>query len=136
MTSEEAVDAILDIFKAVWDLTGFSAVYSDKPGTAPVSETIWARATVQHATGGQSSLGNEAGARRFTAEGTVFVQVFSPIGDGRTSGYKAAEIVQNAYRDARHPNVWFRNVRIVEVGDNGAFTQTNVLVTFSYDTVR
>lgn len=136
MTPEEAVDAILDIFKAAWDPTTFPAVYSDKPGKAPETEGVWARATVQHATGDQTSLAGETGTRRFTETGTVTVQVFAPLGDGRTEGYRASRIVRDAYRDARHPNVWFRNARIVEASDNGAFTQTNVLATFSYDSVR
>ena len=136
MTPEQAVDAILDIFKAAWDPTGFAAVYGDKPGTKPPSEALWARATIQHATGDQSSLAGETGTRRYTEEGTLTVQVFAPVGDGSTECYRAATLVRDAYRDARHPNVWFRNARIQEVGASGAFDQINVLATFSYDTVR
>lgn len=136
MTPEQAVDAIFDIFKAAWDPTGFPAVYSDKEGEIPASETVWARATIKHATGNQSSLAGEVGTRRFTATGIVTVQVFAPVGDGSTECYKAALLVQSAYEDARHPNVWFRGVRIQEVGESGAFQQQNVTATFSYDHVR
>ncbi len=136
MTSEEAVDVIFGIFKDVWDLTGFDAVYDDKPGQKPVTETVWARATVQHSTGRQSSLAGALATRRYTETGTVTVQVFAPIGAGRTECYQAAERVRDAYRDARNPEVWFRNARIVEAGSEGAFTQINVLATFSYDQVR
>jgi hypothetical protein len=136
VTPEQAVDVIFDIFKAAWDLTGFPAVYADKEGRAPSAESVWARPVVQHATGGQSSLAGAIGSRRFTETGTFIAQIFTPVGDGRTEAYRASLIVRDAFRDARHPNVWFRNVRIVEAGDEGAFTQTNVLATFSYDEVR
>lgn len=134
MTPEQARDVILGIFKAAWDPR--VAVYDDVPGNIPTSETVWARATIRHATGRQSSLGGDIGSRRFTDRGTVFVQVFAPVGDGSTACYEAAREVQNAFRDARNPDVWFRDVRMNEVGADGAFEQINVLATFSYDDVR
>lgn len=136
MTYEEARDAIFGILKAVWDPTGYPIVWTDVPGEKPPSETVWARATIRHATGRQASLAGENGARRYEATGTVFVQVFAPIGDGSTAGYRAAELVKNAYNAARDDNIWFRDTRMIEVGASGAFEQFNVLSTFSYDDVR
>lgn len=133
MTPEEAEDIILGIFKTAWDPR--PAVYDDDPGNIPTGEVVWARATIRHATGRQSSLAGAIGTRRFTDEGTVFVQVFAPVGDGSTACMAAAREVQNAYRDARS-RVWFRDVRLNEVGASGAFYQINVLATFSYDDVR
>ena len=136
MTPAQAVDVILGVFKAAWDGTGFPAVYDDVPGKKPTSETVWARATVRHATGNQSSIGGDVGSRRYTSRGTVFVQIFAPVGDGSTACYAAAQLVLNAYRDARNPDVWFTEQRMREVGSDGAFEQINVLATFSYDDVR
>ena len=133
MTPNEAVDIIFGIFKAVWDPR--PAIYSDVGGKIPTSEGVWARATIRHAVGSQSSLGG-IGSRKFTDKGTVIVQVFAPVGDGSTACYEAARLVQNAYRDARNPSVWFRDVRMNEIGASGAFEQINVLATFSYDDVR
>ena len=134
MSPREARDIILSIFKNVWDPR--LALYNDVPGNIPPSENIWARATIRHATGNQSSLAGEVGTRQFTAEGTVFIQIFTPIGSGSTEGYVAAAQVQNAFRVARNADVWFRDVRLNEVGIVGAFDQTNVLATFSYADVR
>lgn len=136
MTPEQAVDAILDIFKAAWDLTGHIAIYDDKPGEIPPSETPWARVTIKHATGGQSSLSGASGTKRFTERGNLFVQIFTPVGDGSTACYQLAKLVRDAYRDARDPDVWFRNVFLEEIGISGAFRQTNVRATFTYDEVR
>jgi hypothetical protein len=136
MTPEQAVDAILDIFKAAWDTTGYPALYDDKSGEIPTSETPWARATIKHATGAQSTLAGASGTKRFTETGTLFVQVFTPVGDGSTACYKLAKVVRDAYRDARDPELWFRNVFLEEIGINKAFRQINVQATFSYDEVR
>ena len=136
MTFDEARDIILGVFKAAWDPTGFPAVWTDLPGSAPTSETVWARATIRHATGAQASLAGENGARRWARTGTVYIQVFAPVGDGSKAGYEAAQIVVNAFQASRHENVWFRDVRMNEVGTSGAFEQLNVLATFSYDDVR
>jgi len=133
MTPDQARDIILGVFKAAWDPR--PAVYDDVPGTIPTGEIVWARATIRHATASQT-LAGEVGTRRFTEEGTVIVQVFAPVGDGSTACYAAAREVQNAFRDARNSDVWFRDVRMNEVGTEGAFVQINVLATFSYDDVR
>jgi hypothetical protein len=133
MTPIEARDIILGIFKAVWDPR--LALYTDVPGQVPTGEVVWARATIKHATGRQTSLGGPAG-KKYTDRGTVFVQVFAPVGDGSTACYAAAQEVRNAFRDANHPDVWFTNARLNEVGSAGGFDQINVTATFSYDDVR
>lgn len=136
MTPEEACDAILAVFKAAWDTTEYPAVYDDIPGQKPTSATVWARATIRHATGGQRSIGGDVGSRRFSYEGTVIVQVFAPVGDGSTACYQAAALVRDAYCDARHPRIRYQDVRLNEIGQSGSFTQTNVLATFSYEDMR
>lgn len=136
LTTLEARDVILGIFKTAWDTTGYAAHYSDKTGEIGTSEAPWARATLQHTTGNQSSLAGASGTKRFTETGLLFVQVFAPVGDGSTRCYELAQLVRNAFRDARHPEVWFRNVHLEEVGISGVFQQINVISTFSYDEVR
>lgn len=136
MTPQEAVDAIGKVFKDAWDTTGGAAVYDDLPGSVPSDDsTLWARLTIRHTDGGQASLAGDSGARRWRKEGIVTVQVFSPMGDGVQAGRNAAATVVNAFQDAKLA-VWFRNTRMNEVGASGAFFQTNVSTTFSYDEVR
>jgi len=134
MNAIEARDIIFGFFKDVWDPR--EAVYGDIPGKIPPSESTWARVSIKHVIGGQSSLSGESGTRRFTNQGTVFFQIFAPVGDGSTACYTAAQEVLDAFREAQHPDVWFRDAKLVEVGADGAFNQINVSVTFSYDDVR
>lgn len=133
-TPVEAKDIIFSIFKDAWDAAGFYVVWSDLPNAKPPSARVWARVTIRHATGRQTTLGGGSpGARQYTSEGTVFVQVFAPVGDGSTACDEAATVALEAYRNARNPKVWFRDVKMNEVGTSGSDEQINVTATFSYD---
>ena len=138
MTADEARDAILAVFKAAWDTTSVPAnvVYSDKAGGEPFGASAWARVVLRHATGRQSSLSDAVGQRRWTSVGTLWVQVFAPVGDGMVTAYGLATVVLNAYRAAPPGAVWYRNPRLQETGSSGNFEQVNILVDFSYDDVR
>lgn len=137
MTFDEGRDYVLSVFKAAWDTQpSYAVTWNDVPAAPPGTDVIWARPTVRHATGRQSSLSGEIGLRKFQHTGTVFVQIFGPVGDGLKQVYSAANLVKNAYEDSRHENLWFRNVRLNEIGENGGFQQFNVLADFLYDEVR
>lgn len=131
-TPEQARDEMLAVFKAAWDPTGYTAIWSDIPGTVPASEAPWARVTVRHQDGRQGSLSNQAGVTRHTYTGTLFVQLFVPVGQGLTLGYTLARLVVQAYRTARGA-VWYRRQQFREAGNSGAFEQINVTVEFTYD---
>lgn len=133
MTAAEAVDAVFGVFKAVWDTTGFPAVYNDVGGTPAAG--AWARATIQHERGRQASLSGGLGVKLWTQAGVVAVEVYAPIGDGRAEAYRLAELVVNGFRDARG-SVWYRNPRMRERGANGAHQRIDVLADFIYDETR
>ena len=136
MKFEEARDAIFKVFLDAWDATGYPVTWTDVASEINNSETVWARVVLRHADGGQASLGGEIGSKRWERSGILFVQVFAPVGDGSTAAYNAAQLVADAFQSVIGSDVWFRNVRINEVGSNGAFEQINVLVNFFYDDVR
>lgn len=131
----QARDVILEVFKAAWDTTGFAATYTDVPGSTPTTETTWARVTLRHTTGAQTSLTGGLGVQRYTNKGFVWVQIFSPIGDGSVAGYSASQVVVSAFRDAKTA-VLFRNVSFNEAGNDGAFERFDVKAQFEYDEVR
>lgn len=136
MNANDAIDAMLGVFKSVWDTYPGSpaAVYPDLPGSPPPVDKLWARATVQHAPVTTQSLAGAVGTRRFTATGFVWVQVFAPAGDGSTGARTAAQAIVTAYRNARMA-VWFRNVVLVEMGGDGAFSRVDVKAKFEYDDI-
>ena len=137
ITYDQGRDAILAPFKAVWvDGLNYPAQYTDRNGgEPPTTQTPWARAIVRHVNGNQASLSCENGQARWGSQGTLYIQVFAPIGDGSKAAYDAAQALAQAYRGTRSDLVWFRNIRINEVGTSGAFEQVNFICEFQYDDI-
>jgi hypothetical protein len=136
-TFEQARDDILTLFKTAWDTTTYPAVYEDTKGDRPASDTPFARPRIRHTTGGQASLSGGLGTSRFERIGFLLVAIYTPQGSGLTNAYSLAKIVADAFEGTASPNgVWFRNVRINEIGPDGDFFVTNVVVDFVYDEVK
>lgn len=125
---------MFSVFKSTWDATGYAAVWPDVPGSAPPAseEEPWARPTILHADGGQSSLSNAEGSKMWDNSGTLFLQLFIPVGQGATLGYQLARSVLSAYRSARG-SVRYTRHRMRENGRDGAFSVFLCLVDFAYD---
>ena len=94
----------------------------------------WARLTVKHIRADRATLGSVA--CRFRREGQTFVQVFIPIGGGTQTADILAESLVEAFENAAAiDNIWFRNVRMREVGPDGTFYQVNVELDFTFDRI-
>jgi len=133
VTFDEARDAMLAAFKAAWDPR--VALYADVPGEPPTDSVVWARVKVLHAVGRQGSLTGGLGTVKYERQGILWIQVFSPVGDGNKAGYDAAQCLVNAYQAARG-SIWYRNIRMDEMGTDGAFERFDVKADFEYTDVR
>lgn len=103
----------------------------------PPGASSWARVTVQQATGEQATLSNDDGARKFSRGGIITVQIFTPFGGGLTEADALAKIVEDAFEGQTTPSgIWFRNVRVNEIGQDGDRFQTNVLIDYTYDEIK
>lgn len=147
LTIEQARDEIHTLFKTAWDAgietTGKVVHYWDAKKAVPTTNDAdsnpdsWARITLQHAVGSQASLANRSGQKRFRRSGLVTVQVFTPLGTGLNIGDKIYKIVVDAFEGKVTPgNVWFRNVRLNEVGPSGSWFQANIIADFEYDEIK
>jgi Bacteriophage related domain of unknown function len=98
----------------------------------------WLRVGVRHAGGETASLGSINGKRRFEQSGILFIQMFTPSGDGGKLADPLGDTILDAYRTggATASGVQFRSARRVEVGKDGAWFLTNCLVDFQYDLIR
>lgn len=149
-TVSTARDEILARLKAAIDVSDYSditVIYDDARQDHPADDTSppavpagkpWLRVGVRHADGTQASLGSVNGKRRQEMSGIVFVQVFTPAGDGLKHSDALVEIVLDAYRTggATPSGVVFRSARFAEIGKDGAWHQTNCLIDFLYDQIR
>jgi hypothetical protein len=149
-TLSQARDQVLATFKAAWDVGPpsstvqviYDGVESDKPENAA---TPWARVSVRHnpVQPGAVTLGRAPdGKRRYTRTGLVFVQLFTPLGDGLSLADQLATIARSAFEGVvtTPGNVIFRAVSVNEVGsevgpEKGGWFQTNVTAQFEYDEI-
>lgn len=147
LTFEQARDDIHTLFKSAWDAgvetTGKTVMYWDSKQAVPTTNDgdsnpdAWARIIVQHSLSNQASLANRSGQRRFTRMGLVTVQIFTPLGTGLSIADKMYRIVIDAFEGkATSGNVWFRNVRLNEIGPSGSWFQSNVIAEFEYDEIK
>lgn len=140
-TIEQARDEIHALFHAAWDATQKTVIYDDIKGEIPKTNDpagnpdAWARITVQHATSNQATLANHLGKRRFTRNGLVTVQIFTPLGTGLLVADQLYQIALDTFQGKVTPgNIWFRNARLQEIGAEGEWFQGNVSADFEYDT--
>lgn len=139
-TVAEARSIMLNIFKTKWSelqSPAYWVEYESTAGQPPTSRKPWARVTLRHRDGPQASLtGAEGECRRYSQFGTIYVQLFGPMGSGMKELYRLAGGVQTAYNQARRLPVIFRNVRIQEAGPSTLWDQINVVIDFVYDKVE
>lgn len=142
-TIEEARDEILTHFTTAWNAQASPPIllYDDRERDLP-DNAPYARIMVEHnlstqvTVGGKKALGG--GGQRFRRTGLVTVQIFTPFGDGLTDSDPLVDLVLDIFEgeETSSDRVEFRNVRPNEVGQNGAWHQTNVLAEFVYDRVK
>jgi hypothetical protein len=144
----DALDQVQTALKTRWDAAAAAAIgttytpelkweMTDSSEEPKVKDRPWARCTIRHSTGGQRTLGGPGG-RRFRQFGIVIVQVFAPwrAGRGATLTHLLAQVAKDAYEGVSTRDVWFRNVRLSEVGHSGPWYQVNVVADFEWDEMK
>lgn len=146
-TFDIARDALASQFYNFWlaetpDLNDGTVVPVFWPGVVepepPPQTSPWARYIVNHVTGQQATLA-AVGSRLFNRTGLVTIQIFSPINQegGLDKLQQLAMIAKDAFEGkSTEENIWFRNVRIQEIGASGNLYQFNVLAEFDYDELK
>lgn len=141
-TPSEARDDVYGAIATAWGVLG-PIDYEDRPhdeATTPIPpKTVvpWVRVQMHHTAGGQATLSNSIGNRRFRRYGVITVQVFSPLGSSLRDPENHSKIVNDALEGVATPHdVLIRNVRMEEKGSDGHWFQTNVIADFEYDEVK
>ncbi|HET6417983.1 MAG TPA: phage tail terminator-like protein [Polyangiales bacterium] len=139
-TQTEARDAVMDAIRDAWladALTMGIALQWDNVKADPLGEDDdgnplpWARVSVRHIFSGQETIAGP-GSRKHQTEGVVTVQVFTPSGDGHSLADQIVEVLKPALRNVAIGNLWFYNVRVNELGTDGAWFVQNFLANFRY----
>ena len=114
-------------------------LHEDKNADVPKTPLPWCRAIVRHFSGGQASLSGTDGTKRYERQGTMFVQVFTISGNGLVLSDKITSTIRSGFEGSNSESpggVWFRDVHVEEVGSDGSWFQSNVLIGFVYDEFR
>ena len=137
LTFEESYDSIYGLFKAAWDPTSYPAYYEAVDKGRMPDDQPWVWVSIEHAGGRQASLSSGTGQARFERNGIFTARIFVAAGKGLQDALPLAKVVADAFEGNSAPGgVWFRNVRMNEVGRDGKFFQVNVLAEFTYDEIK
>lgn len=132
MTFEEANDSIQGMIKRAWGFTGRDIFYVSIPKDRMKGREPFLRISIHHQGGGQRTLGGR-GERRFERTGFVMAQIYTPAAKGLQESYQLAKVISDAIEGNDSPEgVWFRRLRINEVGVDGMFNILNVIFDFDY----
>jgi Bacteriophage related domain of unknown function len=136
ITFQQAIDDMQKIVLDAWFPTGFQIFWEAIEDDRKPDDNAWLISTIRHVGGRQETLGG-IGNRSFLRTGIIFLQIFTRVGKGLQESYQLAKVLADAFEGQSSPKgVWFRNVRINEVGKDGTFSQTNVTVEFQYNEVK
>ena len=81
MTEAQAIETLWQTWKAGWAIK-HPEIDSFFENEGAAAETTYARISVRHTTGAQTSIG-PPGSRRFERRGNLMVQLFAPTDQGR-----------------------------------------------------
>lgn len=141
---DAAADAIQARFKTQWDADSAAVAGSIPPVEWDNLEALtppsapWARVLIEHTLASQTSMG-ETGNRIFERNGLVTIQVFVVQGQGVTLARQLGSIAVNAFEGKTagpDEEIWFRNVRLNEIGPSAKWFQVNALAEFIYSTLK
>lgn len=144
-TLATARDDLMGKIQTQWDAgstAGELLLYEDRSGERPSANDtnavqLWGFVQVRHFSSSQPTLASDTGAKRFRREGLLTLQLFLPQGDGLTLMDTIGQEFLNALEGERTANgVAFREVRVVEIGEDGPWFQANVLANYEYDEVK
>jgi len=136
LTHKEATDEMQAMVWGVWEATTFTMFWESVRDERDTTEVEWAATFIRHGASQQVTFG-PVGSRLFERQGTIMMNCFAPIGKGLSESYAMGKILADAFEGNSSPGgVWFRNVRINEIGREGQFYQTNVLADFTYNQIK
>ena len=139
---QTAINEMTALFRTAWLAAGgldANVDYEGVPNSVPPQDgqTTWARFRILFSDdAGQATLAGNTGNTRYRNNGAIIVQVFGKSGDGLQEVTNFARLIMVAYRGiTTSGGVWFKGHRIQHVGQEGSWSQRNVVVEFQFDEI-
>jgi len=147
-TIEQARSDIYTALKAAWDAgaatTGKILTYGNVTADVPEDEIAstgtpepYGSVRIENTFSSAQSLRGDGGLRRFRRTGLLFVEVYTPAGNGLSSADQIVKVVLDGLEGQTTANgVYFRNAQVREEGVSGPWFLTVITVEFEYDEVK
>jgi len=138
-TRTEAVDIMMGHVEAARAAAAtlqdpITVVWPDVPNVGgPPSGQSWIRPAVNHNFGRQSTLSTDIGTRRFSHSGFLSIEIYAPIGDGGSLKDTIAQKFIGYFENLKNYQVWYRNIRALDSGKDGAYVSALFMADFEYD---
>jgi len=146
LSDQQAKDEILTLFTTAWNLNtpplnGSAVVALEFDGVDAQGERDptkpWARVMVQQTVSEPVGLGGLSNVR-YTRNGIITVQVFTPLSEGGPTKAEQLSVVIREALEGKTTSggVWFRVPRITVVGQGAGWYQINTTALFQFDQIR
>lgn len=139
LTFSQANDELLATVKAAYDsISGDKEIYWESvAGDRATDNRRFFQVFVRHRTGQNAGFPSASGSSKYRRDGDVTIQCFHTVGYGLSDSYVDAKVFADAFEGkSTSGGIWFRNVRINEVGRDGQFNQLNLIAEFVYDEIK
>lgn len=139
LTFSQANDEIMAAVKAAYDtLSGTPDIFWEAvAGDRATTNEPFFQVFLRHRTGRNDGFPSANGQAKYRRDGDVTIMCFHPVGAGLSASYASAKVFADAFEgQATTGGIWFRNVRINEIGRDGQFYQLNVVAEFIYDEIK
>ena len=126
-------DNIFTIFKDTWP---YEVVYPNVQSFIIPQNKIFAKIKIDYKNSYINSLGNASGKKIWTNNGDVIIEIYIPMGNTLFSAYDAAKIINDAYKAKNSDDIIYMNFALNDKGVDGAYSQTNLVISFRYYDIR
>ena len=145
-TFAEARDEIYGLFQTALLASAWSSVRVIYPNVEadPLDSTPditsqqpdpWIRASVTHYSGRQTTIGGPL--QRFERRGAFRAEIYVARSRGMSQADLIAKVVSDAFEGQNTSSgIWFRNVRMDEIGPDGIWFRVDVIADFRYDEIK
>ena len=139
LTIATARDDALAVVKAAHDgdptFNTLKLIWTDSPDDGPPKDGVsYARILFRHVESEQISMADATSKRIFERIGLLTLQGFFAGANGQSVSDEWAQAMLDSLEGLRSPGgIMFRNVRPVEIGNDGDWFNMNVLADFEWD---
>jgi hypothetical protein len=133
VTFNEAKDFMFKILNDTVSPLSILIKWTEIQAALPAANLFWIRPTLKHTKGNVASLGSANGTTLKDRHGFLIIQVFSPLSGNLSENYTLCQTIVTAYENYRDSCLWFKDIGIQEIGQDGFFQQININITFRYE---